>query len=224
MVLVSLCSVIQAGQTQQKKKVANRPPMISAFESSSTTLTLCPSRLYCVPESRKTVTLVVKASDPDGDVLTYHYSTTAGEILGQGTAVTWRLEGARFGSHSATVTVTDSKGGETAAVVKVEIVGCMWCGLSDPPCPVIGITSPHQVTYRGEQILLDVEVWPGYFLTRPDYVWTVRAGKIIKGQHTPRIEVEPTGEVGENVIATVEVDGLDLACSRTVSYSMPIKP
>lgn len=223
MALVSLSSAIQAGQAQVKT-VSNRPPTISSFESSSATLTLCPSSMYCVPNNRKTITLIVKASDSDGDVLKYHYSTTAGEILGEGGSVTWKLEGAPFGSYAATVTVVDSKGGEATAVTKVDIVSCMSCGFSDPPCPIIVVRSFDKAAYRGEKIYFDVTVTPEHFQARPDYIWTVTAGKILRGQNTPRIEVETTGEVGENVIATVEVDGLDLACSRRASYSSPIKP
>jgi hypothetical protein len=224
MVLVSLSSAIQAGQTQRKKTVANRAPTISAFESSSKVLAFCPSPSYCAPDNRKTVTLVVKASDPDSDVLTYHYSTTVGEIFGQGPSVTWKLEGAMFGTYAATVTVMDSKGGVSTSRVTVETVPCESCIIFDPPCPIIVVTSFDKAAYRGEKIYFDVTVTPGYFQARPDYIWTVSAGKIVRGQNTPRIEVETTGEVGENVIATVEVDGLDLACSRRASYSSPIKP
>ena len=223
MVLVSLSSAIQAGQTQRKKTVANSAPTISAFEASSNILSFCPLGMYCEPSNRKTVTLVVKATDPDGDALTYHYSTTAGEILGQGPSVTWKLQGAKFGSYAATVTVMDAKGGEATAVVKVDIVGCMECGISDLPCPTIVVTSPDKAAHRGEQILFNVTVGSGDFETRPDYIWTVTAGKILKGQHTPRIEVEATGEVGQNVTATVEVGGLDRACSGIASYSSLIK-
>lgn len=222
MVLVS-CSVIQAGQAQRVKTVSNRPPTILSFESSSATLTLCPSGMYCEPSNRKTVTLVVKASDPDGDGLTYHYSTTAGEILGEGGSVTWKLEGATFGSYVATVTVIDSKGAKATAAVKLDIGPCLSCGFSDPPCPVIVVTSPGDSAYRGEQVIFDVMVGSGNFQTRPDYIWKVTAGEIIKGQHTPRIEVEATGEVGQNVTATVEVGGLDRACSGIASYSSLIK-
>jgi hypothetical protein len=222
-VLVILCSGILSGRPQRKKTVANRPPIISAFESSSKVLNLCPSPSYCAPNNRKTVTLVVKASDPDGDLLTFHYSTTVGEILGQGSSVTWKLEGATFGSYLATVTVMDSKGGVTTSQVTIETVLCESCSFFDGPCPIIVVTSFDKAAYRGEQILFDVTVTPGYFQSRPDYIWTVSAGKILRGQNTPRIEVEPTGEVGENVTATVEVDGLDLACSRRASYSLLIE-
>ena len=63
-----------------------------------------------------------------------------------------------------------------------------------------------------------------WFVSRPDYKWTVVGGKIVKGQNTPWITVEVNGEVGTSVSATVEFEGVEPYCLRTApSTSVPIK-
>src|SRR5258708_36224701 len=102
MVLVGLCVAVQSGQQSNKSRVVKRPPEIAKFESSAPALTFCPGNVeFCEPSNRRTVTLTVSATDPDGEELTYTYSTTGGEILGQGPTVTWRLAGQRFGAYIA---------------------------------------------------------------------------------------------------------------------------
>lgn len=51
------------------------------------------------------------ASDPDGDELSYEWSTSGGEISGEGAVVTWTALDSS-GSYDVTVTVTDGRGGE----------------------------------------------------------------------------------------------------------------
>jgi len=63
---------------------------------------------------------ICTASDPDGDVLTYSWTASAGTIDGSDTAVTWTAP-KDPGSYKITVVVSDGKGGAvtTDAVVTV---------------------------------------------------------------------------------------------------------
>lgn len=132
--------------------------------------------------------------------------------------------------QTATVTVTNSKGVSAKASVNVNVTGCMSCFFPDPPCPTISIESfsfftDPDVTHRGELIRFHAVVQTdAYFTTRPDYRWTVNNATIIKGQSTPWIEIESTGEPGESVTVRVEVEGFDPSCSKGASFSVPIKP
>ena len=67
-------------------------------------------------------------------------------------------------------------------------------------------------------------VMPQAFLARTDYNWTIYGGTVIKGDHTPIVEIEATGEIGRDLGATLDVDGFDPACSRRASLSIPIRP
>ncbi len=99
--------------------------------------------------------------------------------------------------------------------------GCLI--LSDPPCPTFQVKG-EEIVHRADRTHYDVEISSGYFESRPDYLWTVTGGSLIKGQHTPRIVVEVTGDIGSSITATVEVNGFDRACTNQASTSTPIRP
>ena len=216
----------RADQTQKKGRVQNRPPLISKFESSDPTVSTCllGLRAYCEQKHRRTVSLTVNATDPDNDPLTYSYSPTGGEIFGEGASVSWKLGDQPYATYSNTVTVTDSKGASSSATLKVTVMRCKDCGIGDPPCPIVVVSGGEEVTYRGEQLTFHATVQTdGYFESRPDYLWTVSGGKILKGQHTPWVQVEANGAVGGEVRAIVEVEGFDASCSKAASQSVRIK-
>jgi len=214
----------RADQTQKKGRAQNSPPLISKFESSDPTVSTCLGfHAYCEHKHRRTVSLTVNATDPDKDPLTYSYSSTGGETVGEGASVSWKLGDQPYATYSNTVTVTDSKGASSSATLMVTVMRCKDCGIWDPPCPSVAIFGGEEVTYRGELLSFHAKVDEGYFESRPDYLWTVSGGKILKGQHTPWIQVEANGAVGGEVTATVEVEGFDASCSKGARQSVLIK-
>ena len=232
MVLVCLLFLFGGMHFEQRHKkpsvVTNKPPLIAKFESSSAVVNTCGGG-FCRPKARQTVSLSVTASDPENDPVTYQYSITGGEIIGDGSSVSWKLGKQPFGHYTATVKVKDDKGGEATSTLQVVVEGCWSCFIPDPPCPVVTVevvseyTDPTE-TFRGEVLSFHATVMTeAHFLTRPDYVWRVTGGKILQGQHTPWLKVEATGDVGSSVTATVEVEGFDLSCVKTGGTSVPIK-
>lgn len=69
------------------------------------------------------------AKDPNEDKLTYKWSATdnegnpAGNITGEGDIVTW-IAPNNYGYYTITVTVSDGRGGEVSASVKITVCGC----------------------------------------------------------------------------------------------------
>ena len=90
----------------------------------------------------------------------------------------------------------------------------------------MNVKSWVEVAHRAERAVFEVEMSSGYFLERPDYVWTVTGGKILKGQHTPLIEVLVTGDIDTSLTATVELFGFDRSCtnSKIAARSLAIQP
>ena len=224
--LLACCSI---GQSQTKNDARNQPPVISKFESSSQVVKTCEpmnERLYCVDKSRRTVSLTVTASDPENEPLTYAYKVTGGQILGEGPSVNWKVGDQPFGSYSVTVTASDSKGAEASSTLQVSVAMCVSCGIADPPCPLIAVTGSDEITYRGEFIHFHgVVQTDSYFQDRPDYIWTVTNGKIVKGQHTPWLTVEATGEPGRDVTAILDAKGgFDSSCLTKAKATSRIKP
>jgi outer membrane protein OmpA-like peptidoglycan-associated protein len=90
-------------------KRPNRPPTIS-----------------CAPERNpikagERVAINSTASDPDGDPLTYSYSTSGGQITGTGPAAQFDSTGLTSGSYTVTCTADDGQGGRTSATTTVSV-------------------------------------------------------------------------------------------------------
>ena len=231
--LTLLCVVFVTAAAQRAKTIKpNPPPIISSFESSVKSLSVClvpvdpdVNQTYCNSNRRTTVTLQVAASDQPQEILSYQYSSTVGQIIGEGARVTWDLSGAIFGTHKVTVTVRNSRGAEARAFTTVVLGGCSSCVTPGPPCPTVAIKTWTQEAHRGEHVLFEVAVSPPEFVERPNYIWSITGGKILKGEHTPRVEVLITGEIDGQVTASVQVSAFDAACTATsASHTLPITP
>jgi hypothetical protein len=90
----------------------------------------------------------------------------------------------------------------------------------DPPCPTISVSCPSDrepgkpVEFKATIGNLDPKL-------APTYTWEVVGGVIAEGQGTTTITVK-LGPKSQSVTATLQVGGLDGACSRTASCTMPI--
>ncbi|OGL42404.1 MAG: hypothetical protein A2161_17270 [Candidatus Schekmanbacteria bacterium RBG_13_48_7] len=93
----------------------NHPPRVKIFAPE--TVTGCDT-----PDVR------AKASDPDGDILTYTWSTTHGEIMGTGPFVQWKSPCCEPIIATIAVNVDDGRGGTASDSVQITVV----C----PPPPV----------------------------------------------------------------------------------------
>jgi len=89
--------------------VSNQGPVISSLAANPAVL---------LPQGKSTITCI--ASDPEGDVLTYSWEATGGEITGVGDAVTW-IAPDREGDFTVTVFVDDDKGGRDLASVSLTV-------------------------------------------------------------------------------------------------------
>ena len=83
----------------------NRPPVISDLTADD---------LHILPSASCSISCV--ASDPDGDALTYAWSTTAGLVLDHGNYAGWEAPQVS-GTYDVTVVVEDGKGGQATATL-----------------------------------------------------------------------------------------------------------
>jgi hypothetical protein len=87
--------------------LANHRPVISRLLADSA---------WTTPSGSLQVTCT--ASDPDGDEMSYAWSTTGGVVAGEGASVTW-IAPERAGYYYVTVNVTDGRGPEVTGYVEV---------------------------------------------------------------------------------------------------------
>ncbi len=197
----------------------NRVPAVSVSASSASILLPCPpgqSSETCTPSASRSVDLTATASDPDSDTLLYTWSVTGGRLSGEGRAVVWDLSSVAAGTYTASVEVNDGNQHTAASTTTVTVADCTGCRA---PCPQVAVTCPSDVD-EGGTITYTASVTPDANVT---YNWSVSAGTITSGQGTSTIEVSTTGLGGQAVTATVELGGLDPACSRTASCTTSVK-
>ena len=113
-----------------------------------------------------------------------------------------------------------------------------------PPCPTLFVMCPTYVVSGSSPITFSLEVGGARRKGLKDnevvlefkgveskfevsYKWEVSGGNIVTGQGTRTVLVEPTEarqREAVDIVATVEVGGLDPACSRSSSCSLKVDP
>jgi len=202
----------------------NQPPTVALSASSSTINPPCPPGLIptggYTPSANGQVQLSANATDPDGDTLLYTYSTTGGQITGEGPNVTWNLDGATAGTYTATVEVDDGCGcvAFSSTTVTVATPNCV------PPCPTVSVNCPTELVEVGQPVTFTANVSGGDPNATVTYNWTVSSGTISSGQGTPSITVDTTGLAGgAQVTGTVELGGVAPECTRTASCTTTLQ-
>ncbi|MDQ5846896.1 MAG: hypothetical protein M3539_16545, partial [Acidobacteriota bacterium] len=198
----------------------NVAPTVSISVSSATITLPCPpgtSSDTCTPSATRSVDLTGNGVDADNDTLLYTWSVTGGTLTGEGRGVVWDLSGVNPGTYTATVTVNDGNTHTATESTTVTVAECTNCR---PPCPTVSVSCPSDVE-QGSPITFTSSVSSDASVT---YNWSVSAGTISGGQGTSSITVDTSGLAGQTVTATLELGGLDPACSRTASCSTSVRP
>jgi hypothetical protein len=86
----------------------NHSPVIESLTASETVVIF-----------GRSTDITCTASDPDGDVISYFWSATDGEISGEGPAIIWSAPDACGATVAVTVSVVDSRGGETSKDITI---------------------------------------------------------------------------------------------------------
>jgi len=201
----------------------NQPPTVTLSASSSNINPPCPPGLIptggYTPSANGQVQLSANATDPDGDTLLYTYSTTGGQITGEGPNVTWNLDGATAGTYTATVEVDDGCGcvAFSSTTVTVATPNCV------PPCPNLNVSCPTELINVGQPVTYTANVSGGDPNATVTYNWTVSSGTITCGQGTPSITVDTAGLTGgAQITGTVELGGVAPECTRTASCTVTL--
>ncbi|HEX3280432.1 MAG TPA: hypothetical protein VHR36_04305, partial [Pyrinomonadaceae bacterium] len=196
----------------------NQAPTVSVSTSSASITLPCPegtSSTTCTASASRTIDLTANAVDPDNDTLLFTWSVTGGKLTGDGRNVSWDLSGVNPGTYTVTVDVNDGNAHTVNGSATVTVAECTNCV---PPCPTVSVSCPSSVD-PGSAITFNSALSSSANVT---YNWSVSAGTISSGQGTSSITVDTTGLGGQTVTATVEVGGLDPACSRTASCSTSV--
>jgi hypothetical protein len=183
----------------EKPPPVNHPPTIS-----------CSADKNMVYEgSGDMVTITCNASDPDNDPLTYTWSSTGGQIDGNGPQVRWLSAGTKVGSYTATAKVDDGRGGFASSGVDIRVEPKPY----HPP--TIACSTDRSSVFAGERVHITTNA------NSPDglpltYTWRTNGGQIVGSGAA--VDLDTTGLAPGNYSATARVDdgrgGAD--CSSTI--------
>ena len=155
----------------------------------------------------------------------YVYTVTGGRVVGEGSKVTWDLDGFGPGTYTATVEVQDNKKHRAGSSVMVKIESCSDCVISDF-CPTLVVDCYDQVK-AGTLAVCIGRMQPSSNLVT--YEWSVNAssGEDLSERISRRgasILIPTNGLAGQTVYVKVEVKGLPPYCGGNASSSMAVKP
>lgn len=226
--LCLLLASVMAPQGLPQGSLKKKPSVVLQASTASITLP-CPldtiSSSGACPHTTDQVALTSLAKDFNKQPV-YVYSVTGGRVVGWGSSVTWDLGGVWPGIYTATVEVQDHKKHRAVSSALVKIVNCPDCVPTCALCPTITVDCPEEVKPGTPA------VFAAALTGRVDLdslKWSVRdsSGADLSERISGRgasISIRTDGLGGQNLTATVEVNGLDPACARTASCSTVVKP
>jgi len=204
-------SALTSQSAQRIRVKRNRPPVIESIEPDGIQFELCPFF-----ESTYIINLHTDALDPDGDALTYQYSVSGGEILGERAEARWDVRKAQPGRQKVVVEVVDARGGRTSRSAEITIRRSDTC---DPGCPAISVICPATVT-RGDVATFEASV--SGLKDKLTYLWSHSNGHRIPGTEASKIGIRADGSPGQVIIATLRIPGVDPACAHEASCESTI--
>ncbi len=162
---LSVVALIMIGFFACKEEETNQAPAIESITLAKTSGVVFYERIKAE----------IKASDPDGDALTYTWSATKGSFEGTGAFTTW-IAPNETGTCTITCTVSD---GKTTAIISKDITVLGSNYVETPVPPTIYALTPSKATdiIFNEKIGLNVNAIDLNYdvLT---YTWTVSGGTI----------------------------------------------
>jgi hypothetical protein len=159
------------------------------------------------------VNVTCNATARRGDLLSYNWSASGGNITGEGATVTWTAP--LFpGSYNVTVTVTNGRGGEVTGNVTIEVRG------NQPPNIESLVANADWTTPSGNlQVTCDASDPDGDNLT---YEWTSTGGNL-SGTGAAVNWTAPQ-EVGAYNVTVVVKDGYGGEATRLVTFTVALGP
>jgi hypothetical protein len=165
----------------------------------------------------RTVAIKTIVSNPKNRPLTYQYTVSGGQIIGQGEKVVWDLKSVRPGKYTISAAIDEGRGfGNQSKVEEVEVVDRCCC-LMPCVCPTLDVRDGGKIK-SGENATFTVLLTGGSDTTGLIYEWTVSQGEIVEGQGTPKITVRTSAEMTGKIEARVKVTGPGL-CETCVEMT-----
>jgi hypothetical protein len=161
--------------------------------------------------------IVAKASDADGDALTYQWSADGGTITGEGSTIIWTAP-ATSGNYTIEVTVSDGKGGKVSESTAIDTIDKpnyppVISGLTIDGAPPMNENTARQ--WVTKTIHCNAEDPDGDQLS---YLWRATGGKITGEGST--VGWTSPGVNGEYTLTVVVSDGRDGKAEESITFKV----
>ena len=214
--LVAFLSVPQVFAQKTTVVSAVSAPLTLSLTADANTVNACDAG------GAPQIKLRANAVSPGGYPIKYKWSTTGGNISGEGPEVTWNLAGLKPGYHKASLDIQSvGSDGSCNAFSSLSVL-VNPCAPVRPVCPSVEIVCPTNIAIDQPLTFTSNVTGGSNPSSTPFYNWTVSAGTIITGQGTNTIKVDTTGLAGQTVRATLSIDGYNLECSADCGISIPL--
>ncbi len=158
------------------------------------------------------ISLSANATDPDGDTLSFAWTTTGGRILGKGSYAVLDTTGLNPGEYSVTLEADDGRGNQAFDTRTVEVSNCKPLPMF---CPKIDVILSSKTVKIAEPVTALVRFASGANYGTPSYSWTVSGGTIVSGMGTHSIYIDTTGISEQSVTVSVEIKGMSAQCAES---------
>jgi hypothetical protein len=193
----------------------NQPPVINNISFPEDVMALTDNLITCA------------ATDPDGDDLTYVWSTDDGTIKGEGAGIVWVAPGL-VGKYEVNVVVSDGKGGEATQSVTIRLVTNA-DGSTNPIVTLkLSLSSGEPAVEKGRtriwtttDILCQVD---GSSTNGIKYTWSATEGKLqgkgLAEGTANRVTWIAPGVAGESTVTVTATDNTGKATTGKVSFTV----
>jgi outer membrane protein OmpA-like peptidoglycan-associated protein len=191
-----------------------KPPPPNRDPSASCTA----DKSSVIAGSGESIRVMMRASDPDGDTLSYSWSANGGRVDGSGADVTWNPGNAGPGMYTITGSTADGRGGTASCSVEVRVEPKPNRG------PSLTCSAERRTVQPGERVRITGQGSDpdGDALT---YSWRANAGQIVGSGST--VQWDSSGLRPGNYQVTGRVEdpkGLAADCSVQVGIEEPPPP
>lgn len=163
-------------------KLPNQPPVVTLEEGAVTAVATGVVRDSSTVCSNDSVALRANASDPDGDAITYNWSSSAGRVSGSGNTATFDATGLAPGDYTVTVQVDDGCGCTAFDTETITVSNCAPLTVCFNPNIDVSVDKPD--ADAGERVnFTTAGVASGTNYGNVRYEWSSTAG-VITGSGT----------------------------------------
>jgi len=205
MLLSSACTLLSPPPPPPPPPPPNQPPVIDSLSAEKEVPTSSESQITC------------KATDADGDILSYQWSADGGTVNGEGNSIIWVAPDIP-GDYTIKVVVTDGKGGEATKSITITATA-----RPNHPPVIVKLTRdgnpPDDENRAREWTTMTLQcIAEDLDGDKLSYLWRATGGKITGEGNT--VGWTAPGVTGEYIVTVIVTDGRGGQVEESITFKV----